>query len=144
AFENRTATLTRDLTLALAEAGGSRRYRESWAIGAALGLFGSLAGGGALIGLAAALRRRALPAEIIPLHPANGVARPPAAGPGIRNRLRPKRVVRVPGEDCPQDRLRRGVDIDAQVDDADDDDAVGQDRRDQDQPVQPVMEVHQP
>src|SRR5262249_31198301 len=74
AFENRTATLTRDLTLALAEAGGSRRYRESWAIGAALGLFGSLAGGGALIGLAAALRRRALPAEIIPLHAANGVA----------------------------------------------------------------------
>jgi hypothetical protein len=74
AFENRTATLTRDVTLTLAEAGGSRRYRESWAIGAALGFFGSVAGGGALVGLASALRRRALLAEVTPLHSANSVA----------------------------------------------------------------------
>ena len=54
----------------LTGADGGRRYRESWAIGAVLGLFGSIAGGGALTGLAAALRRRALPAEITPLHAA--------------------------------------------------------------------------
>src|SRR5262245_5216720 len=67
AFENRTVALTREVSLSLADAGGSRRYRECWLIGAVLGLFGSLAGGGALVGLAAALRRRALPAEITPL-----------------------------------------------------------------------------
>lgn len=72
-FENRTASLTRDVTLTLADAGGSRRYRESWVIGMAFGFFGSLAGGGALIGLAAAMRRRALPAEVSPLHSADGV-----------------------------------------------------------------------
>ncbi|HTK77504.1 MAG TPA: hypothetical protein VL371_19725 [Gemmataceae bacterium] len=37
---------------------------QFWAIGAALGLFTTLAGGGALVGLAYALRRRALPAEV--------------------------------------------------------------------------------
>jgi len=66
-FENRTVALTRDVTLSLADAGGSRRYRDGWAIGAVIGLFASLAGGGALTALAGALRRRALPTEITPL-----------------------------------------------------------------------------
>jgi hypothetical protein len=42
----------------------------TWAIGAGLGLFASLAGGGALVGLASAQRRRALPAEITRMHAA--------------------------------------------------------------------------
>jgi len=37
---------------------------QFWAIGAAVGLFTTLVGGGALFGLAYALRRRALPAEV--------------------------------------------------------------------------------
>jgi hypothetical protein len=46
----------------------ARLQPATWAIGAGLGLFVGLAGGGALIGLAVALRRRAMPAEVIPFH----------------------------------------------------------------------------
>jgi hypothetical protein len=66
-FVDRTAAVSRELTVQVAEEGPCRAYHAAWDYGSLAGAVASVLGGMALLGMARALRGRAEPSVAVPL-----------------------------------------------------------------------------
>jgi hypothetical protein len=81
-IEDRTVTVSRELTVRLSSPDAAVAYRAAWLYGSAGGLLGSVLGGAALMGLALLLRSRAIPTALFaPTNASN------YAGPRISDSL---------------------------------------------------------
>jgi hypothetical protein len=88
AIEDRKLTMSREVEVRLSSPATAAAYRSAWTQGSVAGLLGSLLGGCLLLGMAMALRSKAGPNVVLPLHTPPGYGGPGRFGDDVLDNAR--------------------------------------------------------